>query len=77
MNLSSGASVPAFEGYTRVCQTKPLLECGAPPNIGIKFYSWGLKPVKNVRIPRLREVTLAVHLGGVRRLRILTEDGIS
>ncbi|MCK9504504.1 MAG: AraC family transcriptional regulator [Porticoccaceae bacterium] len=77
MNVSSSASVPAFEGYTSVCQTKPLLECGAPPNIGIKFYSWGLKPVKNVRIPRLREVTLAVHLGGVRRLRIFTEDGIS
>ncbi|MCB1668631.1 MAG: helix-turn-helix transcriptional regulator [Pseudomonadales bacterium] len=78
MNVASiSSSVPAFEGYTRVCQTKPLLECAGRPSTGIKFYSWGLKPVKKVLIPRLSEVTLAVHLGGVRRLRIFTENGIS
>jgi len=77
MNAIPVCSNSAFEVYTKACRTSPMLEHRDKPSTGISLYRWDLKPIKEVRIPRNGEVTVAVHLGGDSRVRVFTENGIS
>lgn len=77
MSAPDGHGLRAIEAYRNACGTQPLLEKRGRPGTGVSLYCWGLKPTRDVRIPRTREVTLAVHLGGVRRVHVFTERGIS
>ncbi|AKH67772.1 DNA-binding domain-containing protein, AraC-type [Spongiibacter sp. IMCC21906] len=70
-------STSAFDVYTKACRTTPMIEHRDKPSTGISLYRWDLKPVKEVRIPKNGEVTVAVHLGGNSQVRVFTEEGVS
>lgn len=77
MHVAKADGLRALEAYQNACGARPLLERRGHPDTGLCLYHWGIKPVREARVPRIREVTLTIHLGGARRVRIFTENGIS
>lgn len=63
--------------YEKACRARPLAERQTSHSDSVRLCSWDLRPMKQVRIPQNNAVTIAVHLGGVRKIRVFTEDGIS
>lgn len=77
MQMATGTEARAIDAYTRATRTSPLRGCAGRPGTGISLYRWGLPPVRDVRIPKTSEVTMAVHLAGVRHIRVFTRNGVS
>jgi AraC family transcriptional regulator len=77
MDTVTGVAPRAIDTYTRACRALPLAGRQSRPGTGISLYGWELEPKRDVRIPRAPELTVAVHLGGVRRVRVCTPDGVS
>lgn len=77
MHASGTGGVRAIEAYLSACGTEPLLAMKGRPETGLSLYQWGLKPIRQAEVPRTREVTLTVHLGGARRVHVFTESGLS
>ncbi|WP_293397579.1 helix-turn-helix domain-containing protein [Nevskia sp.] len=69
--------IPAVDAYSEACRTRPSLERSRGPRKGIGLYGWRMAPTKEVHIPETRELILSVHLGGARRVRVYTEQGLS
>ncbi|GAB3373040.1 AraC family transcriptional regulator [Spongiibacter taiwanensis] len=63
--------------YQKACRSTPLAEHATSHSDSVRLCSWDLRPMKQVRIPQHSALTIAVHLGGVRRVRVFTENGIS
>lgn len=75
---TSAPSAPsALEVYQRVCGTRPLSVRSGRPETGIRLYRWGIKPVREAYVPRIRDLTMTIHLGGANRVRAFTEEGLS
>lgn len=77
MNRPALKGYRATEAYREACGTAPVAERDASPGSGIRLCHWDLKPTRQVRIPQIRDLTLAVHLGGARRIRVFTDTGLS
>lgn len=77
MHASRSDGLRAIEAYRSACGTRPLLEREGRPGSGVTLYHWALRPVREAQVPCTREVTLTVHLGGSRRVRVFTEQGLS
>lgn len=77
MRASQADGVCAIEAYESACGTRPLLAMQGRPETGLSLYHWGLKPTRQAEVPCTREVTLMLHLGGARRVRVFTESGLS
>lgn len=77
MSAAPRGALCAIDAYTRACRTSPIVSRQVQPDTGVSLYSWSIKPTRQVRIPSNNEVTLVAHLGGTRRVRVFTEDGVS
>lgn len=77
MSTAQTQGLCAIQAYRSACGTRPVLARRGHPESGISLYCWNLPPTRDVRIPRTREVTLAVHLGGVQQVRVYTDRGVS
>lgn len=77
MLAASDMGLRAIEAYRSACGTRPLLERRGRAGTGVSLYHWNLDPTRDVRIPPTREITLAVHLGGVQEVRVFTDRGVS
>lgn len=77
MDHAAGVAPRAIDTYTRACRALPLAGRQSRPGTGISLYGWALEPKRDVRIPRAPEVTVAIHLGGARRIRVFTPQGLS
>jgi AraC family transcriptional regulator len=77
MDTATGVAPRAIDTYAEACRALPLLGRQGRPGTGISLYSWELEPKRDVRIPRTPEVTVAVHLGGARHIRVFTPEGVS
>lgn len=67
----------AVEAFSEVCGARPSLVQESPTRKGVGLYGWNTGPVREVHIPETRELILTVHLGGSRRVRVVTEAGLS
>jgi len=54
-----------------------LLIRDSPSRRKVGLYGWKTGPTKEVHIAQTRELILSVHLGGARRVRVFTEQGLS
>ena len=69
--------ITGLDAYRRACHAEPMAERFGASRSGISLYGWGIKPDREMHVPRTRELTLAVHLRGGQRVRVVTEDGPS
>ncbi|WP_420466067.1 helix-turn-helix domain-containing protein [Panacagrimonas sp.] len=77
MHVTHPDGLPAIDAYQRVCGARPTLVRRGRPESGLCLYRWGIKPVREALVPRIREVTLTVHLGGAPRVRAFTDRGLT
>lgn len=71
------AILQAVEAFRDVCQASPSVARAAGPRHGVGLYGWNSGPVPEVHIPKTRELIMTAHLGGSRRVRVLTGAGLS
>ena len=75
--MSVASELSGVEAYRHACHCDPTLERLGARRSGISLYGWGVKPDREMHVPKTRELTLAVHLRGGQRVRVITEDGPS
>ncbi len=69
--------IPAVDAYSNACHQGPLLVRDSPSRRKVGLYGWKTGPTKEVHIAQTRELILSVHLGGARRVRVFTDQGLS
>ncbi len=70
-------AVPAIDAYSQACRSRPSVVRDSPSRRRVGLYGWRTGPTKEVHIAKTRELILSVHLGGARRVRVFTENGLS
>ncbi len=70
-------AIPAVEAYSEACRTTPSLVRDGNARRRVGLYGWTTAPTKEVHIAETRELIVSVHLGGARRVRVYTEQGLS
>lgn len=71
-------AIPAVDAYSVACHGRqPSIVRDSPSHRRVGLYGWKTGPTKEVHIPKTRELILSVHLGGARRVRVFTEQGLS
>lgn len=71
------AAIPAVDAYSEACRRRPSLARDSHSRQRVALYGWRTGPTKEVHIAQTRELILSVHLGGARRVRVFTEQGLS
>jgi AraC family transcriptional regulator len=69
--------IPAVDAYRSACNQGPLLVRDSPSHRKVGLYGWRTGLTKEVHIAETRELIPSVHLGGARRVRVFTEQGLS
>ncbi|MDB5985817.1 MAG: DNA-binding protein AraC-type [Nevskia sp.] len=67
-------SASAFQSAFRV-EPEVAEETGRASGVGI--YGWKTPPMEGFELPETEELIVALHLGGSRRVRAVTRDGLS
>ncbi len=75
--LVTEIAMPAVDAYSEACRRKPSLARDSHSRRSVELYGWRTGPTKEVHIAQTRELILSVHLGGARRVRVFTEQGLS
>lgn len=75
--MTNKSGLRGVEAYARACHSRPQLVRRGQSRDGIGLYGWQLPTTREVHIPQTQELTLSVHLGGARRVRVYTEAGWS
>ncbi len=75
--MANEAVLSGVEAYASACHTSPLLERRGRSRDGVGLYGWQMPTTREVHISETQELTLSVHLGGARRVRVYTESGLS
>ncbi|WP_420468433.1 helix-turn-helix domain-containing protein [Panacagrimonas sp.] len=75
--MANEAVLSGVEAYANACHTTPQLERRGRSRDGVGLYGWQMPTTREVHIPETQELTLSVHLGGARRVRVYTESGLS
>lgn len=71
-------AIPAVDAYSVACRGRqPSIVRDSPSHRRVGLYGWRTGPTKEVHIAKTRELILSVHLGGARRVRVFTEQGLS
>jgi AraC family transcriptional regulator len=73
----SQSAISGIDAFAEACHRKPSFVRDDPARRCIALYGWRTGPTQEVHIARTREVILSVHLGGARRVRVYTEEGLS
>ena len=73
----SQSGLRGVDAYAKACRTTPKLERRARSRDGVGLYGWHMPTTREVHVPETRDLTLSVHLGGARRVRVYTESGLS
>ncbi len=73
----SEIGIRAVDAFSEACHARPSLARDENPRKGVSLYGWNTGPVDEVHIAETRELILTVHLAGSRRVRVVTEDGLS
>lgn len=75
--MATKSALRGVDAYANACRTTPLLERRSGARNGVGLYGWHMPTTREVHIPETQELTLSVHLGGARRVRVYTESGLS
>lgn len=75
--LVTGIAIPAVDAYSEACRARPLLTRDSHTRQSVELHGWKTGPTKEVHIAETHELIMSVHLGGARRVRVFTEDGLS
>lgn len=70
-------TISGLDAYRQATHTEPMLERLGAQKSRISLYGWGVKPDREMHVPASGELTLAVHLRGGQRVRVITEEGPS
>lgn len=73
----TGLAIPAVDAYSKACQAGPLLTRDSQARRSVELHGWNTGPTKEVHIAETHELIMSVHLGGARRVRVFTENGLS
>ena len=73
----AGIAIPAVDAYSEACRAGPSLSRDSHSRQSVELHGWRTGPTKEVHIVQTRELILSVHLGGARRVRVFTEQGLS
>lgn len=73
----SEIGIRAVDAFSEACRGQPSLARDGHPRKGLSLYGWNTGPVDEVHIAETRELILSVHLAGSRRVRVITEAGLS
>lgn len=73
----TGVALRAVDAFSEACKAQPSLVRDQSSRRGIGLYGWNTGPVKEVHLPGTGEMILSLHLGGSRRVRLFTNDGLS
>lgn len=75
--MNTANAIAGVDAYRQACHADPMAQRFGARRTGISLYGWGVKPDREMHVPVTRELTLAVHLRGGQRVRVITESGPS
>lgn len=75
--MATELALRGVDAYASACRTTPQLVRRSHARSGVGLYGWHMPTTREVRVPETQELTLSVHLGGARRVRVYTESGLS
>ncbi len=67
----------AVDAFSEACRSGPSLARRVRSRKGVGLYGWNTGPVQEVHLPETEELVLSLHLGGSRRVRLFTSEGLS
>ena len=67
----------AVDAFSEACRSGPSLARRVRSRKGVGLYGWNTGPVQEVHLPETEELVLSLHLGGSRRVRVFTSEGLS
>lgn len=67
----------AVDAFSEACRSGPSLAWRVRSRKGVGLYGWNTGPVQEVHLPQSEELVLSLHLGGSRRVRVFTPEGLS
>jgi len=70
-------TIPGVEAYRQACRRQPSLVQDNPSQLSIGLCGWHTGPTREIHIAKAEELVMSIHLGGARRVRIFTEEGLS
>jgi len=75
--VGKAGSRRAVDAFTQAFGVAPELGCDLPLGERIGIYGWRTPDIKSFELPANDELVLALHLGGSRRVRAITDHGLS
>lgn len=73
----SDKALRAVDAIRGICTSGPSLVRDSDARRGVGLYGWNTGPVQEVHIPENGELIVSLHLGGARRVRLFTHEGLT
>ena len=75
--MSSSTRLHAAEAFKSAFQVAPEVAAELPFGRGVGVYGWTTPEMQGFELPETEDLIVALHLGGSRRVRAITDQGLS
>ena len=75
--MGNGLSLQSADAFQSAFRVRPEVAAETARSAGVGFYSWKTPPMDGFELPASDELIVALHLGGSRRVRAITDGALS